>query len=74
MLSTCTHKYGKAIQKVLNDYCITYFTLQFEHATSHRSEQLRIYDCTYGVYRKRRGHTLDESVSKLAKDAILRIQ
>ncbi|CAF3332863.1 unnamed protein product [Rotaria socialis] len=73
MLSTCTNAYGKDVQKVLNNYCIRYFTLQFEYATSPKLEQINAYDCAYGLYRKRRGHTLDESMLKLAKDAIVHI-
>ncbi|CAF1534111.1 unnamed protein product [Rotaria magnacalcarata] len=73
MLSTCTNAYGKDVQKVLKSYCIRYFTLQFEYVTSTKSEQINAYDCAYGLYRKRRGHTLDESMLKLAKDAIVHI-
>lgn len=33
-----------------------------------------IYRCVYGLHRKRRGHTFDEPLTKLAKDAIVHIQ
>ncbi len=73
MLSTCTNKYGRDIQKIFKSYCIRYFTLQFEYITLNQSDQLSIYHCVYGLHRKRRGHTLDEPTAKLAKDAIVHI-
>jgi hypothetical protein len=73
MLSTCTNEYGRDIQKILKSYCIRYFTLQFEHVISNSSDQLSIQRCVYGLYRKRRGHTLDEPMTEIAKDLIITI-
>jgi len=73
LLSACTDKYGRDIQKILKSYCIRYFTLQFEYVTLNETDQLPVYRCVYGLHRKRRGHTLDEPMAKLAKDAIVHI-
>ncbi|CAF2787442.1 unnamed protein product [Rotaria sp. Silwood2] len=74
MLSTCTHKYGKDIQIILKSYCIRYFTLQFEYIIPNYIDELPLYRCVHGLHRKRRGHTLEEPLTKLAKDAIIRIR
>ena len=74
LLSTCTHEYGQQIQKICKSYCIRYFTLQFEYVTANQNEQTPVYRCVYGLHRRRRGHTLDESIIKRAKDAIVHIQ
>ena len=69
-LSTCTNEYGRTIQRILKNYCIRYFTLQFEFITQNESDQVSIYRCAHVLNRRRRGHTLDEPIIKLAKDAI----
>jgi hypothetical protein len=58
------------IKIILNSYCIKYFTLQFEYITL---DQLPIYRCVHGLHRKRRGHTLQQPLTKLAKEAITHI-
>ncbi len=73
LLSTSTNKYGRDIQKILKSYCIRYFTLQFEYVTLSETDQLPVYHCVYGLHRKRRGHTLEEPMTNLAKDAIVHI-
>ncbi|CAF0723390.1 unnamed protein product [Adineta ricciae] len=70
LLSTCTNEYGRTIQKILANYCIRYFTLQFEFVTPNESDQVSLYRCAHVLHRRRRGHTLDEPIMKLAKDAI----
>ncbi|CAF2833194.1 unnamed protein product [Rotaria sp. Silwood2] len=74
VISTCTNKYGKIIQKIFKSYCIRYFTLQFEYIPSSESDELLVYHCVHGLHRKRRGHTFDEPMTKLAKEAIVHIQ
>jgi hypothetical protein len=74
MLSKCTNEYSKDIQKILKTYCIRYFTLQFEYKIVDTSDQLPVYRCVHALHRKRRGHTLEDSITKLAKDAITHIQ
>ncbi|CAF3622432.1 unnamed protein product [Adineta steineri] len=73
MLSTCTHTYSRNVEKILKSYCIRYFTLQFEYVALNPSDPLPIYRCAHGLHRRRRGHTLDDPVTKLAKDAIVHI-
>jgi hypothetical protein len=58
---------------ILKSYCIRYFTLQFEYITLDQSDQLPIYRCIHGLHRKRRGHTMEEPMTKFAKEAIIRI-
>lgn len=74
LISTCTNDYGRTIQKIMKTYCVQYFTLQFEHTSMVDAEHAPIYRCVHGLHRKRRGHTLDEPLTKLAKDAIVHIQ
>ncbi|CAF1429289.1 unnamed protein product [Rotaria sp. Silwood1] len=74
MLSTCIHKYGKDIQNILKSYCIRYFTLQFEYIIPYYIDELPVYHCVHGLHRKRRGHTLEEPLTKLAKDALIHIR
>ncbi|CAF1073150.1 unnamed protein product [Rotaria sordida] len=73
MLSTCTNRYGKEIQNILKSYCVRYFTLQFEYVQPRQSEELVVYNCAYELLRKRRGHTLDDPMTKSAKNAITHI-
>jgi len=73
MLSKCTNEYSRDIERILKSYCIRYFTLQFEYISSNPSDQLSTYHCIHGLHRKRRGHTLDQPMTILAKDAIVHI-
>lgn len=73
LLSTCTNEYGRTIQNILKNYCIRYFTLQFEFATLNESDEVPVYRCAHVLHRRQRGHTLDEPIIKSAKDAISHI-
>ncbi len=73
LLSTCTNQYSEAIKTILKSYCIRYFTLQFEYIKPTRSNQSSIYRCVHGLHRKRRGHKLEEPMTKFAKDAVINI-